>query len=175
MGHTRAQLRHFIRQVSATWMLTNPSGRGVFAGDAHDERVPIGQKEHPEHREDEHHHEQPESERADKPGDRAVGRILREHAVVEAAARAGVAAPPPSAFHGKCDRSDHADQRQDPYDGIESPHDQICQQDPVERTALRREKSVKSFVRHLVLNFLCDKSTVLIIDIRLIFSIFASI
>ena len=46
MGHTLAQLLHFIWQVSATCILVKLPGNGVFRGDTHDERVPIGQKEH---------------------------------------------------------------------------------------------------------------------------------
>ena len=46
MGHTLAQLLHFIWQVLATCMFVNPFGAGSFFGDTHDDSVPIGQNEH---------------------------------------------------------------------------------------------------------------------------------
>lgn len=46
MGHTRAQLLHFIWHVWDTCIFVNPFGTGVFLGDTHDDSVPMGQKEH---------------------------------------------------------------------------------------------------------------------------------
>ena len=46
MGHTLAQLLHFIWQEASTLTLVNAFGNGAFFGVAHDESVPIGQNEH---------------------------------------------------------------------------------------------------------------------------------
>jgi len=46
MGHTRAQLLHFIWQLLATWTLVKEPGKGLFLGATQLEMVPIGQNEH---------------------------------------------------------------------------------------------------------------------------------
>ncbi len=46
MGHTRAQLLHFIWHVELTNILRYFEGNAPFFGVAQDERVPMGQNEH---------------------------------------------------------------------------------------------------------------------------------
>jgi hypothetical protein len=46
MGHTFAQLLHFIWHEASILTLVNALGNGAFFGVAQDESVPIGQKVH---------------------------------------------------------------------------------------------------------------------------------
>lgn len=96
-----------------------------------------------EHRENKKHHKQPETRGAHKLGDGLVGRVPREQTVVHAAARAHVTAPETSSPDGCQYGADHADEGNQSDRWIEPTHDEICEENPVERPSWSLEMTMK--------------------------------
>lgn len=98
------------------------------------------------HGEDEEHHEEAEARSTYKAGDGFVGGIFGEKTVVEVATRTDVAAPEAATPDGGDHRTYHADECNE-ADGRKEPrHNEICDDDPIERQAGCSEVPMKVFL-----------------------------
>ena len=104
-----------------------------------------------EHGEDEQHHENPESARAHKLGNRPVRRIFRENFVIKTSAGTCVAAPPAALADSKRHRSYHADKSQKTNHRIENSDDKVDEQNPVKRKRFFRVMTEKFSVFHSII------------------------
>ena len=161
----RSALRRYPRRERPHRAERAPRARRVDEGenDAHDGRhydnrpkhtahlAPIAPREiklYTEHREDEKHHEEAETEGAHELGYRTVRRVFRQQAVIHATARTAVPAPKASTPYRRQHRAEHTDDSRPPYYREEPPEDKISEENPIKRGTRRGEMPMKTFLSH---------------------------